>query len=107
MSGHEAIDELLAEAGVDGLRLRGALALLSGGRWWTLADLVRETATSRRTIESLLRVLPLSTAATMSVFPLIRSTATTSGLIRIFPVLGIRSPEWSRRTPRRSNAWRR
>ncbi|MEU8277904.1 bis-aminopropyl spermidine synthase family protein [Microbispora bryophytorum] len=59
MSGHEAIDELLAEAGVDGLRLRGALALLSGGRWWTLGDLVRETATSRRTIESLLRVLPL------------------------------------------------
>ncbi|MFI7032031.1 bis-aminopropyl spermidine synthase family protein [Microbispora rosea] len=59
MDGHEAIDELLAEAGVDGLRLRGALALLSGGRWWTLADLVRETATSRRTIESLLRVLPL------------------------------------------------
>ncbi|WP_182897136.1 bis-aminopropyl spermidine synthase family protein [Microbispora sp. H10830] len=59
MSGHEAIDELLAAAGVDGLRLRGALALLSGGRWWTLADLIRETATSRRTIESLLRVLPL------------------------------------------------
>ncbi len=59
MDGHEAIDELLADAGVDGLRLRGALALLSGGRWWTLADLVRETATSRRTIESLLRVLPL------------------------------------------------
>ncbi|MEV7802410.1 bis-aminopropyl spermidine synthase family protein [Microbispora sp. NPDC088329] len=59
MSGHEAIDELLAEAGVDGLRLRGALALLAGGRWWTLPDLVRETATSRRTIESLLRVLPL------------------------------------------------
>ncbi|GAA4189859.1 bis-aminopropyl spermidine synthase family protein [Microbispora amethystogenes] len=59
MGGHEAIDELLAEAGVDGLRLRGALALLSGGRWWTLSDLVRETATPRRTIESLLRVLPL------------------------------------------------
>lgn len=59
MDGHVAIDELLAEAGVDGLRLRGALSLLSGGRWWTLADLVRETATSRRTIESLLRVLPL------------------------------------------------
>ncbi|WP_169944952.1 bis-aminopropyl spermidine synthase family protein [Microbispora sp. H11081] len=59
MGGHEAIDELLAEAGVDGLRLRGALALLSCGRWWTLPDLVRETATSRRTIESLLRALPL------------------------------------------------
>ncbi|KAA9379969.1 putative methyltransferase [Microbispora cellulosiformans] len=59
MGGHEAIDELLAEAGVDGLHLRGALALLSGGRWWTLSDLVRETATPRRTIESLLRVLPL------------------------------------------------
>ncbi|WP_182877137.1 bis-aminopropyl spermidine synthase family protein [Microbispora sp. H10670] len=59
MGGHEAIDELLAEAGVDGLRLRGALALLAGGRWWTLSDLVRETATPRRTIESLLRALPL------------------------------------------------
>ncbi|WP_327045179.1 bis-aminopropyl spermidine synthase family protein [Microbispora sp. NBC_01189] len=59
MGGHEAIDELLAEAGVDGLGLRGALALLSGGRWWTLPDLVRETATPRRTIESLLRALPL------------------------------------------------
>ncbi|GAA5052513.1 hypothetical protein GCM10023259_031950 [Thermocatellispora tengchongensis] len=49
---------LIAEAGVDARRLRAALALLSDGRWWTLGDLVRESATSRRTIEALLRELP-------------------------------------------------
>ncbi|MBG0822121.1 bis-aminopropyl spermidine synthase family protein [Planomonospora sp. ID91781] len=49
------IEELLRHAGVDGRRLRTALALLGDGRWWTLADLVRETATSRRAIEALLR----------------------------------------------------
>src|SRR4051794_36755960 len=59
MDDHEALHELLAKAGVDSLRLRRALALLGAGRWWTLADLVRETATSRRAIESLLRVLPI------------------------------------------------
>ncbi len=46
---------LLAEAGVDGARFRTALELLCDGRWWTLADLVRATATSRRGIEALLR----------------------------------------------------
>ena len=50
---------LVARAGVDGRRLRNALAALSDGRWWTLAELVRETATSRRTIESLLREVEL------------------------------------------------
>ncbi|WP_068922760.1 bis-aminopropyl spermidine synthase family protein [Planobispora rosea] len=50
------IEELLEQAGVDGRRLRLALALLGDGRWWTLADLVRETATSRRAVEALLRV---------------------------------------------------
>ncbi|MEW9531444.1 bis-aminopropyl spermidine synthase family protein [Microbispora sp. NPDC049125] len=59
MADHEALHELLAKAGVDSLRYRRALALLGAGRWWTLADLVRETATSRRAIESLLRVLPV------------------------------------------------
>ncbi|TKK86072.1 putative methyltransferase [Herbidospora galbida] len=54
-----SIDELYARAGVDGWRLRKAVSLLSDGRWWTLADVVRETATSRRTIEALMRVLPL------------------------------------------------
>lgn len=54
-----AIDELMVKAGVDSRRLRRALALLGDGRWWTLADLVRETATSRRTVEALLRELPL------------------------------------------------
>ncbi|GAA4556189.1 hypothetical protein GCM10023193_04680 [Planotetraspora kaengkrachanensis] len=44
---------------MDSLRLRRALTLLSGGDWWTLADLVRQTATSRRSIESLLRELPV------------------------------------------------
>ncbi|GAA2847223.1 bis-aminopropyl spermidine synthase family protein [Streptosporangium fragile] len=54
---HDATAELLARAGVDGRRLRGALAALGDGRWWTLADLVRETATSRRTVEALLRTV--------------------------------------------------
>lgn len=49
------IEALVARAGVDGRRLRNALAALGDGRWWTLADLVRETATSRRTVEALLR----------------------------------------------------
>ncbi|GIH94991.1 bis-aminopropyl spermidine synthase family protein [Planobispora siamensis] len=53
------IDELLGQAGVDGRRLRTALALLGDGRWWTLAELVRETATSRRAIEALLRAVEL------------------------------------------------
>jgi len=48
-------EALVARAGVDGRRLRNALAALGGGRWWTLADLVRQTATSRRSIEALLR----------------------------------------------------
>ncbi|GAA3082979.1 bis-aminopropyl spermidine synthase family protein [Streptosporangium carneum] len=51
----EAIAELLARAGVDGRRPRAVLAALGEGRWWTLADLVRETATARRTVEALLR----------------------------------------------------
>ncbi|MEZ0071792.1 bis-aminopropyl spermidine synthase family protein [Planotetraspora sp. GP83] len=63
MADQDAIDQLLAQAGVslgvDSRRLRTAVALLGDGRWWTLADLVRETATSRRTIEALLRELPL------------------------------------------------
>ncbi|GAA3033301.1 bis-aminopropyl spermidine synthase family protein [Streptosporangium longisporum] len=46
---------LVARAGIDGRRLRNALVALSDGRWWTLADLVRETATPRRTVEELLR----------------------------------------------------
>ncbi|MEV7007618.1 bis-aminopropyl spermidine synthase family protein [Streptosporangium sp. NPDC051022] len=55
----EAIAELLARAGVDGRRPRAVLAALGDGRWWTLADLVRETATSRRTVEALLREVDL------------------------------------------------
>ncbi|WP_084195745.1 bis-aminopropyl spermidine synthase family protein [Streptosporangium amethystogenes] len=52
---HEGVGALVARQGVDGRRLRIALAALGDGRWWTLADLVRRTATSRRTIEALLR----------------------------------------------------
>ncbi|MEV4747213.1 bis-aminopropyl spermidine synthase family protein [Streptosporangium sp. NPDC049248] len=52
---HEGVRALVARLGVDGRRLRIALAALGDGRWWTLADLVRRTATSRRTIEALLR----------------------------------------------------
>ncbi|MEV4244295.1 bis-aminopropyl spermidine synthase family protein [Streptosporangium canum] len=55
----EAIAALIAQAGVDGRRLRTVLALLGDGRWWTLADLVRESATSRRTVEALLREVGL------------------------------------------------
>ncbi|MER7133806.1 bis-aminopropyl spermidine synthase family protein [Streptosporangium saharense] len=55
----DAIADLLTRAGVDGRRPRAVLAALGEGRWWTLADLVRQTATSRRTVESLLRELDL------------------------------------------------
>ncbi|MEU8383287.1 bis-aminopropyl spermidine synthase family protein [Streptosporangium sp. NPDC048865] len=53
--GGSGAEALVARAGVDGRRLRNALVILGEGRWWTLADLVRETATSRRTVEALLR----------------------------------------------------
>lgn len=53
------VRELVGAAGVDGRRLRHALTLLCDGQWWTLGDLVRETATSRRGIEALLRAVEL------------------------------------------------
>src|SRR5690606_41334603 len=46
-----------AVARIDGRRYRTALALLCDGDWWTLADLVRQSATSRRGVEALLRAL--------------------------------------------------
>ncbi|MET7326867.1 bis-aminopropyl spermidine synthase family protein [Nonomuraea sp. NPDC005650] len=55
----DGVERLFSEAGADSRRLRHALTLLCDGQWWTLADLVRETATSRRTIEALLRELRL------------------------------------------------
>ncbi|MET8869969.1 bis-aminopropyl spermidine synthase family protein [Nonomuraea sp. NPDC004580] len=55
----DGVERLLTEARADSRRLRHALALLCDGQWWTLAALVRETATSRRTIEALLRELTL------------------------------------------------
>ncbi|MFB4264188.1 bis-aminopropyl spermidine synthase family protein [Nonomuraea sp. GTA35] len=55
----DGVERLLTEAGADSRRLRHALALVCDGRWWTLADLVRDTATSRRTVEALLRELVL------------------------------------------------
>ncbi|MFI7418316.1 bis-aminopropyl spermidine synthase family protein [Nonomuraea sp. NPDC049684] len=55
----DGVERLLAEAGVDGRRLRHALTLLCDGQWWSLAGLVRETATSRRTVEALLREVRL------------------------------------------------
>ncbi|GAA3658249.1 hypothetical protein GCM10022224_021960 [Nonomuraea antimicrobica] len=55
----DGLEGLLSEAGADSRRLRHALALLCDGQWRTLADLVRETATARRTIEALLRELVL------------------------------------------------
>ncbi|MEU1385682.1 MULTISPECIES: bis-aminopropyl spermidine synthase family protein [unclassified Nonomuraea] len=55
----DGVERLLAEAGVDGRRLRHALTLLCDGQWWALGGLARETATSRRTIEALLREVRL------------------------------------------------
>ncbi|MFG1701933.1 bis-aminopropyl spermidine synthase family protein [Nonomuraea sp. M3C6] len=55
----DRVERLLREAGTDSRRLRHALTLLCGGQWWTLAALVRETATARRTVETLLHELPL------------------------------------------------
>ena len=55
----DGVERLLTEAGAGSRRLRHALALLCDGQWWTLPGLVRETATSRRTIEALLGELVL------------------------------------------------
>lgn len=71
----EGVERLLAEAGVDSRRLRHALALLSDGQWWTLADLVRESATSRRTVESLLREMPLEHDGARFRVPLVHTPA--------------------------------
>ncbi|TDE41878.1 putative methyltransferase [Nonomuraea mesophila] len=69
------MERLLREAGADSRRLRHALALLCEGRWWKLAGLVRETATSRRTIEALLRELPLERSGDAFRVPLARTHA--------------------------------
>ncbi|MGN9839387.1 bis-aminopropyl spermidine synthase family protein [Nonomuraea sp. H19] len=58
----DGVERLLDAAGAGSRPLRHALTLLCDGQWWTLADLVRGTATGRRTIESLLRELPLERA---------------------------------------------
>jgi N4-bis(aminopropyl)spermidine synthase len=55
----DGVERLLNAAGADSRRMRHALSLVCDGQWWTLADLVRATATSRRGIETLLRELPL------------------------------------------------
>jgi hypothetical protein len=49
----------LPPLGVDGRRLERLRATLAGERWWTVTELVRETATSRRTVEAALRALPV------------------------------------------------
>src|SRR5690606_30139791 len=59
----DGVERLLGAARADGRRLRHALTLLCDGRWWSLGDLVRETATSRRTLEELLRELDLEREA--------------------------------------------
>ncbi|GAA4040621.1 bis-aminopropyl spermidine synthase family protein [Nonomuraea soli] len=53
------LDTLLDTAGADSRRLRHALMLVCDGQWWTRADLVRRSATSRRSIEALLGALEL------------------------------------------------
>ncbi|MFI7704813.1 bis-aminopropyl spermidine synthase family protein [Nonomuraea sp. NPDC049480] len=59
----DGVERLLNAARADSRRLRHALALLCDGQWWTLADLIRATATARRTIETLLHELPLERTA--------------------------------------------
>lgn len=54
----EIVRSLSAATGLEARRVYETLAVLSEGAWWTLADLVRETATSRRAVEALLRELP-------------------------------------------------
>ncbi|SEG83383.1 Protein of unknown function DUF43 [Nonomuraea solani] len=71
----DGVERLLTEAGADSRRLRHALTLLCDGQWWALADLVRETATSRRTIEALLRELPLERKGERFRVPLIDTPA--------------------------------
>ncbi|MGW4472080.1 bis-aminopropyl spermidine synthase family protein [Nonomuraea sp. NPDC004354] len=55
----DGLEALLASAGADGKRLRHALMLVCDSQWWTLADLVRASATSRRSVEALLREIRL------------------------------------------------
>ncbi|TYK46857.1 bis-aminopropyl spermidine synthase family protein [Actinomadura decatromicini] len=43
-------------------RVHAALTLLADGSWWTLADLVRETAAPRRSVEALLASLKVERA---------------------------------------------
>ncbi|WP_084258922.1 bis-aminopropyl spermidine synthase family protein [Microtetraspora malaysiensis] len=59
-AGRDALRALLT--GVDARRYRLALALLCEGGWWTRADLVRVTATSRRGVEALLREIAVEHA---------------------------------------------
>lgn len=46
--------ELPAVAGMDPRRVREALGVLSDGAWWSVTDLVRATATPRRSAQALL-----------------------------------------------------
>ncbi|MEU0568078.1 bis-aminopropyl spermidine synthase family protein [Nonomuraea sp. NPDC005983] len=69
----DGVERLLGEAGVDSRRLRHALMLLCDGQWWSLADLVRETATSRRAIEGLLREVELERSGERFRVPLMHS----------------------------------
>src|SRR5262245_60203283 len=49
-------------ADMDPRRVHAALSLLVDRRWWTLGELVRETAAPRRSVESLLAALSLEHA---------------------------------------------
>ncbi|MGP3930594.1 bis-aminopropyl spermidine synthase family protein [Nonomuraea sp. KM88] len=71
----DGVERLLREAGADSRRLRHALTLVCDGQWWRLAGLVRETATSRRAIEALLRELPLERSGDAFRVPLTRTPA--------------------------------
>ncbi|WP_336209187.1 bis-aminopropyl spermidine synthase family protein [Nonomuraea sp. LPB2021202275-12-8] len=69
----DGVERLLGAAGADSRRLRHALTLLCDGQWWTLADLVRQSATSRRTIEELLREVRLERSGDRFRVPLTHS----------------------------------
>ncbi|WP_242454573.1 bis-aminopropyl spermidine synthase family protein [Bailinhaonella thermotolerans] len=74
-TGHEELSLLLEEAAADSRRLRHALAALTDGRWRSLGELVREAATSRRSVEALLRAVELERQGELFRVPPARAAA--------------------------------
>ncbi|WP_223166728.1 bis-aminopropyl spermidine synthase family protein [Nonomuraea sp. SYSU D8015] len=57
MEPEQNVGDLAAATGLDPRRAAEVLSVLADGSWWRLPDLVRRTATSRRSVEALLREL--------------------------------------------------